>query len=227
MVSTKRQSAKRKSRKRAGGAKKPSLQQRMKEERKSVYLEAINEAAERVFAEKGIDRSRMQEIAAEAGVSLGTLYAVIDGKQSLLAGIHRTRIHEFLDCIRDASDAHDDTLASHIAALREGAQYFLDRPDFLAMCCRAGFGWAAPFPMSTKGKHVWDKGTSIPRDLFARGIAEGIYVDEDPELMARKMLALKQVDLMAWVEHGMEAPHEEVLDRLERQFIRAFCIHKS
>jgi AcrR family transcriptional regulator len=199
----------------------------VKEERKSVYRQAINQAAERVFAAKGMDGSRMSEIAAEAGISLGTLYGVIDGKASLLFGIHETRIREFLDCIRAARDAHDETLASHLAVLRLGAQYFLDRPEFLLMCCRAGFGWAVRFPPSTPGIELWSEGTSIPRELFARGIAEGIYFDDDPELMARKMLALKQADLTYWVDQGMKIPHEVVLDRLESQFIRAFCIRDS
>ena len=70
-------------------------------------------------------------------------------------------------------------------------------------------------------------GASIPRNLFARGIAEGIYVEDDPELLVRKMLALKQVDLSHWVDQGMVTPHEEVLDRLEDQFIRAFCARDS
>ncbi len=199
------------------------LQQRVKEERRSVYRQAINEAAERVFATKGTDGSRMQEIAAEAGISLGTLYGVIDGKQSLFYGIHKARMSEFMDCIRAARDAHGETLASHLAVVRRGAQYFLDRPDFLRMCCRAGFGWASRFPAASRGADLWNEGSSIPRDLFARGIAEGIYVDEDPELMVRKMLALKQVELTHWVDQGMETPHEVVLDRLESQFIRAFC----
>jgi AcrR family transcriptional regulator len=199
----------------------------VKEERKSVYRQAINEAAERVFAAKGTERSRMREIAAEAGISLGTLYGVIDGKESLFFGIHKLRMREFLDCIRDARDAHEETLPSHLAVLRLGAQYFLDRPDFLRMCCRDGYGWASRFPASTSGADLWNEGASIPRDLFARGIAEGIYVDDDAELMVRKMLALKQVELTHWVEEGMETPHQVVLDRMESQFIRAFCTGAS
>ena len=69
-------------------------------------------------------------------------------------------------------------------------------------------------------------GTRAPRfraSLFERGVAEGIYVDEDPELLVRKMLALKQVELIHWAETGMKTPHDLVLDRLEDQFIRAFC----
>ncbi len=217
----------RQSRKAASKPPETPLQRRVKEKRRSVYREAIHEAAERVFAEKGADRSRMREIAAEAGISLGTLYGVIDGKQSLFFGIHSLRMREFMDCIREACDAHDETLASHLAVLRLGGQFFLDHPDFLRICCRDGFGWATRLPASSSGNDLWNEGASIPRDLFARGIREGLYVDEDPDLLVRKMLALKQVDLTHWVDQGMKAPHEVVLDRLESQFIRAFCKRDS
>lgn len=199
------------------------LKQRMKEERASVYRQAINEAAERVFAAKGTQASRMQEIAAEAGISLGTLYGVIEGKESLVVGIQQSRMREFLDCIRDARDRHTETLASHLAVLREGAQYFLDRPDFLRLCIRAGFGWARITPTSNEAEDILYEGVSIPQFLFARGIDEGIFVEDLPELMAQKMLALKQVELTHWADQGMVTPHEAVKDRLEDQFIRAFC----
>lgn len=200
------------------------MQQRVKMERKSVYRQAITEAAERLFAVKGTAHARMQEIAAEAGISLGTLYGAVDGKESVYWEIYQTRMREFFTCIRAARDAHDDTLSSHLAVLRLGAQYFLNRSDFLRMCCRDGNGWAPPFPNVVNGSNLWDSGTSIPRDLFARGIAEGLYVDEDPELLVRKMLALKQVELNLWVEQNMVTPHAVILERLERQFVRAFCI---
>jgi len=200
------------------------LQRRVREEREAVYRQAISEAAERIFAEKGPDRSHMNEIAAEAGISLGTLYGVIEGKDSLLLGIHERRMREFMNCIRDASAAHEETLTSHLAVLRLGAQYFLDRPDFLRMCCQAGFGWASRFPVHGAAADLWEEGASVPRELFARGIAEGVYVDEDPNLLVRKMLALKQVELSQWIDQGMTTTHEEILDRIERQFLRAFCI---
>lgn len=199
------------------------LQRRVREGRESVYRDAICRAAERVFAAKGADATRMSEIAAEAGVSLATLYGVIEGKQSLLAAIHRERMRAFYACIRVARDAHRETLASHLAVLREGARYFLERPEFLRMCSRDGYGWAmGPLPAS-RGFDLWEEGASIPRELFVRGIAEGVYVDESPELLVRKMLALKQVELTHWVESGMREPHARVFERLERQFVRAFC----
>ncbi len=199
----------------------------MKEERRAVYRQVINEAAERVFADKGTDRSRMQEIAAEAGVSLGTLYAVIEGKQSLFEGIQLSRMSEFFACIREARDSGSGTLSRHLAVVRDGTRFFLEHPDFLRMCCRAGFGWASIGGTSELAAGIWNEGASVPRDLFALGVDEGIYVDEDPDLMVRKMLALKQVELTWWVDQGMTAPHDEVADRIERQFVRAFCVQPA
>ncbi len=203
------------------------IQQRMREERASVYREAVAAAAERVFGAKGADGSRMRDIAAEAGVSLGTLYGVIDGKDSLFREIHRVRMREFLACIRAAHDAHADTLPAHLAVLREGARYFLERPDFLRMCSRDGYGWASRLANAAGESPIWDEGAAIPRALFERGIAEGLYVPDDPDLLVRKMLALKQVELTHWVEQGLEAAHEAVLERLEDQFIRAFCTRRG
>ena len=211
---------------RASKSRETPLRRRVREERRSAYRQAISLAAERVFAAKGADGTRMREIAAEAGVSLGTLYGVIDGKDSLFYEIHRLRMQEFMDCIRKARDAHEETLASHIAVLRDGGQYFLDRPDFLRMCCRDGYGWATP-GADIEGVDLWDEQTSIPRDLFARGIAEGIYVDGDPQLLVRKMLALKQAELTHWIDGGSETPHPVILDRLEDQFVRAFCVRDA
>ncbi len=200
------------------------LQRRVQEGRESVYREAIRTAAERVFAEKGAGASHMREIASEAGVSLATLYGVIDGKKSLLAAIHADRMRDFYECIREARDSREETLASHLAVLREGARYFLERPNFLRMCCRDGYGWATGASAGAEEAELWEEGASIPRELFERGIAEGLYVDEDPDLLVRKMLALKQVELTHWVDHGMTVPHDEIFERLESQFIRAFTL---
>ena len=134
-----------------------------------------------------------------------------------------SRVQESGGSELSARDAHGGTLESHLAVLRSGAEYFLARPDFLRMCCRDGYGWASAFTASAGESELWNEGISIPRELFARGIAEGIYVDEDPGLLARKMLAIKQVELTHWIEQSGDTDPETILARLEDQFIRAFC----
>ena len=56
-----------------------------------------------------------------------------------------------------------------------------------------------------------------------QGIADGMLVDDDPEAMARAWLAIQQAHLGYWLEDGQRASAEEVTERLQRQFLRAFC----
>jgi len=196
---------------------------RVREERRALYRRLVSEAAERVFAEKGSEASRMQEIAREAGVSLATIYTVVDGKDALVADIHERRMREFLECICSARDSRNDTLEAHLAVLLDGADFFMQRPQFLQLCCRDGYGWASGAADTDQQASLWAEGIAVPIELFRRGIDEGIYVDEPPELLARKMLALKQVELTHWVEQELRPDPSQIRARLRAQFLRAFC----
>jgi AcrR family transcriptional regulator len=59
-----------------------------KEREKELRRNAIVDAAERVFFQKGIDESTMDDVAAEAELSKGTLYLYFKSKIELLAAIH-------------------------------------------------------------------------------------------------------------------------------------------
>jgi len=218
-----RPAAKPQSREPAASGRGHGTRARVRAERRALYRQLVSEAAERVFAEKGSEASRMQEIALEAGVSLATIYTVVDGKHALLADIHERRMREFLACIRMARDAGDGTLEAHLAVLLDGADFFMQRPQFLQLCCRDGYGWASGSANTAQQASDWAEGIAIPTALFRRGIEEGIYVDEPPELLARKMLALKQVELTHWAEQDPRPDRSEVRTRLRDQFLRAFC----
>ena len=57
---------------------------------------AIMEAAEEVFADQGLHNAHMGEIAARAGVSVGTLYNHFEDREALLAGLLDARQSELL-----------------------------------------------------------------------------------------------------------------------------------
>ena len=77
---------------RAGARRKRSV----KEARSALYRQLVFEAAEGAFAERGVEETKMEEIAAEAGISLGTLYSVFSGKAELVAAIHEMRLRDTL-----------------------------------------------------------------------------------------------------------------------------------
>jgi AcrR family transcriptional regulator len=176
---------------------------RVREQRRDLYRQIASEAAERVFALKGSGASRMQDVASEAGLSLATIYGVVEGKEELLNTIHARRMREFIVVVREARDAAATTV--------------------LRLCCRDGYAWGSGMTTTETQAELWEEGVAIPAELFRRGIEEGLYVDEPPLLLARKMLALQQVELADWADGGMRADPDAVCARLDAQFLRAFC----
>ena len=66
------------------------LRERLREE----TARAISAAAEEVFAQKGLRDARMEEIAARAGVSVGTVYNHFEDREALLSELIESRRSE-------------------------------------------------------------------------------------------------------------------------------------
>ncbi len=98
------------------------------------------DAAAKVFAEKGYEAARIEDIAAELGVLQGSVYYHIDSKAGLLRLVQRTRFREMLlqiEEIANSTAAPRDKLKKAIRAqlrfveryLPESTQWFNNPPD--------------------------------------------------------------------------------------------------
>jgi AcrR family transcriptional regulator len=193
--------------------------------RASLYRTLIVEAAERVFAARGYDDGKMQDIAAAAGLSLRTLYAIFPGKWEIFQAIGETRGHEVLERIaaatRDGGAALDRLLRAQAAYL----EYMMAHPDYLRMHLREGTAWALGVSAHAGRAQLeaWARGMAAQVDLFRAGIGEGAFVDESPALLAKMLAAMHQVALADWVEGGMREPPDALIRRMEAQLCRSFC----
>lgn len=59
----------------------------LRERARDLYREAILEAAEQVFADRGFAGTRMADVAKAAGIATGTLYNYFDNKQAVLCSL--------------------------------------------------------------------------------------------------------------------------------------------
>ena len=59
--------------------------------------------------------------------------------------------------------------------------------------------------------------------LFRQGIEEGDFVDDDPELMARMVIACQQVRLAMWMDDGCQSPPTRVVEASLRHLLRSYC----
>src|ERR1700677_4577541 len=64
---------------------------RRRDEARALFRNAILEAAEVVFAERGFHRARIQDVAARARIAVGTVYNHFDEKKDLLRALLEER----------------------------------------------------------------------------------------------------------------------------------------
>src|ERR1700742_1618626 len=79
--------------------------QTLRERHRSTTIETVLAAAEQVFADQGLHAAHMGDIAARAGVSVGTLYNHFKDREALLAGLMEARRAEMLSQLDEALQA--------------------------------------------------------------------------------------------------------------------------
>jgi AcrR family transcriptional regulator len=191
--------------------------------RTEVYRQHVLEAAVGVFAERGFEATRVQEIAQRADLSLGTIYSVFPGKQELYEAILAEHGHALLSLVQEV---HDRTLPAREALdalIAIYIDYFAGHPDFLRMHLRSGASWALGPVLGTEQQRAyWQRIHALQADIFRRGVRERAFVDEDPDYLAKLFSVLDQVLLADWVARGMRDDRETLAARLRAQAKRSF-----
>ena len=196
--------------------------------RDAMYRSHLINAAERVFAEQGFDRARMQDVAAAAAVSLATLYRIFPHKRDLYRAIVDARGRELLEQVDLAMRCLEAAVLTPLGVVLHGVathlRYFMVHPAFLKMSLLSGHLWyhSASRP-SHEQEDQWTRGERLLESAFAIGARAGLFVVDDPPAQGRLMIALQQTRLDNWVLRGMQEPHDEVIAQNQAEFVRTFC----
>jgi AcrR family transcriptional regulator len=200
------------------------LQDKARQARNDLYRQHILEAAEAVFAERGFDNAKLQDISRQAGVSMGTIYAIFPGKEDLFRAILAERGRELLQVARAGAHSHDDPRAALDGLIAAYIDYFIDHPNFLRMHVRLGTSWVLGPTMGSQGQvELWAEIHTLQAELMRRGIAAGAFVDDDPALLAKIFSALDQVVLADWVASGMKAARADLIARMQKLIARVIA----
>jgi AcrR family transcriptional regulator len=193
-----------------------------------MYREHVVVTAERVFAERGFESTKMQDVAAAASISLATLYNAYPSKTELYDAIIAARGDELLSRVIEVIGALSAEEATPLGLMLRGVSthllYFMEHPAFLKMNLLEGHVWyhRASRP-SREQEDLWTRGERLLESSFAAGAEAGLFVPEDPGAQARIMVALQQTRLANWVHTGMREAHDEVVASCQAEFVRAFC----
>lgn len=198
----------------------------LRDAKDALYREHILAVAERVFAEQGFAGTRMQDIAAAAGVSLNTLYQSWPGKEPLYRGLLVERDRQMLARVvaRGPAAQAPASLEQLLALMEVHLHFFLEHPHYLRLQLQEGHAWYHRSAQPTaEEQQMWQRGLTLLQQVFNWGIRQQWLAPAPAADQARLMLAMQQARFANWVLGGMREPHAAVVARIQADFVRQFA----
>jgi AcrR family transcriptional regulator len=116
--------------------------------------ERILEGARAVFAECGAE-AQMDDVAARAGVGVGTVYRHFPTKEALMVELLRQKFRLFSERAREALEADEEPFEALVGLLRRNAE-------------TAAHDAATQLAIAGAGEHSWDQTEAERAELLAR-----------------------------------------------------------
>lgn len=195
---------------------------RVRNAKTSMYRSLVLESAERLFATHGYERTKIQEIAAASGISLGTLYSVFDGKSDIYEAVHDERLGQLFLLTGRAMKSETSATERLMQGNRVFVHWLTEHPDYLRIHLNSGGAWSSNPQQVGKGLvDAWHRGIDMMAHAIAEAMRDGDVREADPIITARLMAATQQVFISAWVESGMKDDAESLAQRIEEQLQRS------
>jgi AcrR family transcriptional regulator len=222
----KRDLAKKTSGVKLGRGRRPAAR-KLRDAKDALYREHIMDVAEKIFADQGFAATRMQDIAAAAGVSLGTLYQSWPGKQDLHRGLLIERDKQMLERVvvqHERSLQVPQSVEQMLWFMETHLHFLLEHPNYLRMQLQEGYAWYTRAAQPTaEEQRMWDRGMKLMESTFAWGIRQGWLSPANVVHQSRALMAMQQMRLANWVMDGMREPREAVVSRIQSDYVRLFC----
>lgn len=148
----------------------------------------VLDAALDAFLEKGFAATRVEDIAARAGVSKGTVYLYFESKDAILRALVREHVVPIAERLAAMSDDQALPPSVLLPSLKELGVRLLSDPRVAAVP-RLVITEAARFPdlADFYRREVIEVGMSAMERLIARGVASGEFRPVDAHLAVRSI----------------------------------------
>ena len=188
----------------------------------SMYRSLVLESAEHLFATRGYERTKIQDIATASGLSLGTLYSVFDGKSDIYEAVHDERLGQLFVLTGRAMKSEATATERLMQGNRVFVRWLTEHPDYLRIHLNSGGAWSSnPQQVGEGLVDAWHRGIDLMAHAIEEAMGDGDVRQGDPVISARLMAAIQQVFISTWVESGMKDDAASLAERIEEQLRRS------
>ena len=142
-----------------------------KQDRSKRTEQQILTGALRVFARDGISRSRIADIAAEAGISTSTLYEYYKSKEDLAYDVPLSHLGEFFEAFRAAAESRTSARDRLVLYLAMSADYAREHAEWARLLYLEI--WPSIFVSETEQRHAINDYVRVIVFLVRQGMREG------------------------------------------------------
>lgn len=157
-----------------------------REAQTKLSREHVLDAAEDVFSRKGFHDATIKEIAEVAEFSVGAVYSFFENKDDLFLSVIERRGSELVPAMKALLEG-DGPPAEQLHALADlQVDFFRQHPDFSRLYLQATGSplFNVKASLGKVAQRRYEAAMGIEASLFARGQAEGVFVDGDPRVLA-------------------------------------------
>jgi AcrR family transcriptional regulator len=158
--------------------------------RKEARIPEILDAALASFAEKGFAGTRMDDIAARAGITKGTIYLYFDSKDAVFKALARQSIGAQLEGLTAYLKAYDGPTPDLLRFVITTLGNFAGISDRVVLA-KVLLAESGNFPDLAEfwRREIVDRGIAVFETIIKRGVARGEFRDIVPTHAARLCIA--------------------------------------
>ncbi len=173
-----------------------------KERERRDRINYVLNVAEGLFAEKGFVKVTMRQIAQKAEFALGTIYSFFKGKRHIYNQLMERKSEQFVSYLERemASEATpreqvEKFIEAKLTYLRNNLAFLrLYFAEIHAPQISAGRG------LGLKVKKKYNGLISQLAEILSKGMSEGIFVQSEPDALARALDGLTNAFAFLWLE---------------------------
>ena len=185
---------------------------------RTATRDGLLEAAEQVFAEKGVDGARIEDIAARAGVAVGTIYNYFGDSTELLKALITERRTDLISRLDEAMDEAKRQRAPWSGQVEAFIQVTLhcmrDHHPFYAILMQCE-NRKAPPSLGGVSAEFYNRAEA----LIQRGVRLGLVRESDASILPAMLVTMCRAPLL----HLRLKPDAAWTDDLSEQVLRFFC----